>query len=682
MSNITMPNSFLEELNHANMLMREGKFQEALEITNSLEKKSTLAPGDQLTLLILKGKIYTFNQKFEESVKIGKLSYRMSQSLGRINDALTSLLIKANCAFLGQFDKALGYLLKAEELLNSLTDISPSYISRQRANILYKRGYANQLKGNLSVALETALECLPLQQKLGRKVEIAYTLSLLGDIYYAKGDNDIALDYAMRSKTNFEEIGDKIGLTTSLRALGMIYLSKGDLDNALKYSKKSFSSKVIGTQTKLDSLQVIGDVYIARGELDKALKYYKQGIPLAEKENAYFHFVQFQTQIGTIYMMKRDFDLATEYLKTGLLLAEKINHNYAIFIALIFLIFINVEKGSHEEAQKNLNQIKELEKTTGSKLLSHGYFIAKAYLLKTGSGSRNRAEAERLLKQVVKEETHAYLRAYSLIYLCEFYLEEVNLYEDIELIKEVNPLLIQLLKLSEEQRMYGFMAEAKLLQAKVALIRMDFEEAQRLLTQAQRVAEMYGIKFTAQKISSEHDNYLDKLSEWKNLKEREAPISERLKLASIDEVLERLQGKREIEPPELVDEEPIVLLIMDKSGISYFNYPFREDWDVEWLFSSFMSAFNTFSSELFSESIDRIKIGENIILINPIESFLVCYVIKGQSYLGLQKLNRFSNAIKENSEIWETLNRAVQTGEVLELDKPQSLGIVINEIFA
>ncbi|MHA2282279.1 MAG: hypothetical protein ACXAC5_15660 [Promethearchaeota archaeon] len=153
-------------------------------------------------------------------------------------------------------------------------------------------------------------------------------------------------------------------------------------------------------------------------------------------------------------------------------------------------------------------------------------------------------------------------------------------------------------------------------------------------------------------------------------------------MASIDEVLERLQGKREIEPPELVDEEPIVLLIMDKSGISYFNYPFREDWDVEWLFSSFMSAFNTFSSELFSESIDRIKIGENIILINPIESFLVCYVIKGQSYLGLQKLNRFSNAIKENSEIWETLNRAVQTGEVLELDKPQSLGIVINEIFA
>ncbi|MHA2087648.1 MAG: hypothetical protein ACW972_05200, partial [Promethearchaeota archaeon] len=183
-----MPDSFLVQLNHANTLMREGKFQDAFEVINELEKKSTLAPGDQLSLLIIKGKISTFNQQFGESVKIGKLSYRLSQSLGRVNDAITSLLFKANCAFLGQFDKALDYLLKAEELLNSLTDISPSYFSRQKANILYRRGYANQLKGNLSIALENALECLPLQEKLGRKVEIAYTLSLLGDIYYTIGD--------------------------------------------------------------------------------------------------------------------------------------------------------------------------------------------------------------------------------------------------------------------------------------------------------------------------------------------------------------------------------------------------------------------------------------------------------------------------------------------------------------
>lgn len=94
-----------------------------------------------------------------------------------------------------------------------------------------------------------------------------------------------------------------------------------------------------------------------------------------------------------------------------------------------------------------------------------------------------------------------------------------------------------------------------------------------------------------------------------------------------------------------------------------------------------MSVFNIFSSEIFSKSIDRIKIGENIILINPIESFLVCYVIKGQSYPAQQRLSRFTDAIKTNVEIWDTLNKAVKTSVMLELNNPPSLGNVINEIF-
>jgi hypothetical protein len=302
------------------------------------------------------------------------------------------------------------------------------------------------------------------------------------------------------------------------------------------------------------------------------------------------------------------------------------------------------------------------------------------FLIKTG-GSRNRAEAETLLKQISTDETVPFLTSYSLIYLCEFYLEELALFENTEVLNEISPLVAQLYKISEEQRMYGNLAEAKLLEAKLALLNMNFEEAQRLLTQAQRVAELYGIKLTAQKISSEHDNYLEKLSEWKRLKEREAPISERLKLASVDSVIERLQGKRAVEPPELVDEEPIVLLIMDKNGTSYFNHTFVSNWDHSDLFSSFLSAFNTFSDEIFSKSIDRIRIGENTILINPAEPFLACYVIKGQSYPALKKLTRFTEAIRENTEIWQALNKSTKTSEMLELDNPPALKTVIDEIF-
>ena len=174
---------------------------------------------------------------------------------------------------------------------------------------------------------------------------------------------------------------------------------------------------------------------------------------------------------------------------------------------------------------------------------------------------------------------------------------------------------------------------------------------------------------------------LESAKEWEKLKDMNAPIAKRIELASFDGIISRLQGKQAIDPPQLVDEEPILLLIMDNSGATYFNHLFVVNWDHSDLFSSFMSAFNTFSSEIFSKSIDRIRIGENTILINPVEPFLTCYVIKGQSYPAQQKLSRFSDIIKYNTEIQEALNKAVKTSEMLELDNFPSLRMIMNDIF-
>ncbi|MFX0083768.1 MAG: tetratricopeptide repeat protein [Candidatus Hodarchaeota archaeon] len=673
-----MPESAPNDLRHAENLRREGKLQEALEVINNIEKKGTLTPGDQLTLLISKGKILTVYQLYEETTKVGKLAYRLSKTLGRPHDIIYSLLFKASCSFLGKPEKALKYLSEADNLLYSLSDVSPSYFDRQMKNILFKKSWAHFYKGDMNEALESALKCLELQDKYGHKGDAAYTLQVLGSIYIFKGDYDLALDYISRSLPLLEGIGDQAALATTHNQIGALSFLKGDLNQAIEYCKKSLSSKMISNRTKVENLRILGWIYDNRGEIDKALVYYKQGIALAEKENIYDLFVSFQSNIGGIYLQKGEYDLALEFLETSLSLAEEINDVMGIFLSINFLVTIYLDRDDYDQVNIYLKQLKKYETEY---MMSYGFRFLKARSLIKKGGSRNRTEAETLLKQVANEETNVYLKTGSLIYLCEFYIEELNLFEDIEVLQEINPLVEQLYKISEEQRMYGVLAEAKLLQAKVALIQMEFDEAQKLLTQAQRVAELYGIKNTAQKISSEHDNYLKKLNEWKTLKEKDAPVSERLKLAEVDDVVERLQRKGVVEPPELVEEEPIVLLIIDKSGISYFNYPFKKDWDFEWLFSSFMSAFETFSSEVFSESIDRIKIGENLILINPIEFFLVCYVIKGQSYPGLQKLNRFSNAIKDNSEIWESLKRAVKTGEALDLNKLPALKMVIDEIF-
>jgi hypothetical protein len=120
---------------------------------------------------------------------------------------------------------------------------------------------------------------------------------------------------------------------------------------------------------------------------------------------------------------------------------------------------------------------------------------------------------------------------------------------------------------------------------------------------------------------------------------------------------------------------------MDSSGITYFNHSFSGNWDFDDLFSAFMSAFNSFSGEIFSKSIDKVEIGDNTILIKPFKPYLACYIIKGQSYPAKKKLSRFSDSVKNTVEIWEALNKASKTSEMLELDNPPSLGSTVKDIF-
>jgi hypothetical protein len=296
---------------------------------------------------------------------------------------------------------------------------------------------------------------------------------------------------------------------------------------------------------------------------------------------------------------------------------------------------------------------------------------------------RDHTEAETILKNIIDEDkgiiTSPTIRA--LIALCDLYFDEFRISNHMAVLDDIYPIVDRLRRGARESHSYSLLALVKLLRAKLALLQINMVEARKLLTEAQKIADNHDLQLLAGEISREHDHLLEELRLWESIKKEQASVAKRLKLASIDSVLKRMQGRLAIEPHEAVNEEPISVIIMDKSGVSYFNHSFIENWDCEDLFSSFISAFNTFTGEIFSRSIDRVKVGENTILINPIQPFLVCYIIKGQSYPAQQKLTTFSDAIKTTPEIWDALTKAVNTGEMLEFNDPPSLGSCINEIF-
>jgi hypothetical protein len=154
------------------------------------------------------------------------------------------------------------------------------------------------------------------------------------------------------------------------------------------------------------------------------------------------------------------------------------------------------------------------------------------------------------------------------------------------------------------------------------------------------------------------------------------------KQAKIEDSLFFFTEKSPQKPEELVDEEPVVLLIIRVGGVLLFSYSFVDEWERDnEMFGNFMSAFTSFSDEFFSEEFDRAKFGQYTVLMEPMPNFLVCYLFKGQTFRASQKLTKFVERIQNTTIIWETLEKFHKSCQILELKDTPQLESLINEIF-
>ncbi|MHA2391905.1 MAG: hypothetical protein ACXAEX_08035, partial [Promethearchaeota archaeon] len=221
-----------------------------------------------------------------------------------------------------------------------------------------------------------------------------------------------------------------------------------------------------------------------------------------------------------------------------------------------------------------------------------------------------------------------------------------------------------------------------LLQAKVALITFDTNEARRFLTRAQEIAEKYGLNLIAKRISNEHDELLNKLDVWEKLKDSKASLSERMELARLDEQMKGMIRKREIDVLELPSEEPILLIIVSEGGKPIFSQSFLKDHLFEdHLFGGFLSATNSFMNEMFSEGLDRASFGEHTLIMNSISPFFMCYIFKGQSYSAQRKLDYFLDKLHSDKETWQAFEKYYKMNQEIQIKDVPSLEPLITEVF-
>ncbi|MHA2088352.1 MAG: tetratricopeptide repeat protein, partial [Promethearchaeota archaeon] len=348
------------------------------------------------------------------------------------------------------------------------------------------KAWIDYSKGYYKKALLLALKCKDLYEKIGNKIFIAGNLVLIGFSCIFTGDNNAGLIYGQKSLKLYEELDNQEGIANSLSLIGAVYNYKGKLDQAIEFFEKSLSIEQINPRQRVGLLYNLGNVTYWKGEIDKSLKYCESALEIAEDMdvdmdveigmNKYIALILLQ--IGNIYHINGDYEKALEYDRRALAISENKGLIFPLGLILeCLIILLRNSNGPLEEAKKYSDRLKELaEQNPKNKTLNHQYLLGRAGILLTySSRTQDRAEAELLLKQIVKDKiSNPPTHIYATLTLCEYLIEELKISNDSRVLDEINPVIDRLLYIAEKTNSYLYQVQAKIIQSKLALIQMNF----------------------------------------------------------------------------------------------------------------------------------------------------------------------------------------------------------------
>jgi len=499
-----------EELIQAEKFIVEGKFEEAHELMDKFKERGEYTPKDALICDLLEVDIMFQQGLYEDVIKLADQTYKESIKL-RENALASDALNLETIALilLHNMDDCPEKIKEGKELLKIIAQELPREYKKRRAALeyvkfiycFYKRE-VNEIKKHLDASVA-------LLEEIAENRLLADVL-ITSIMYYAllKGEFDLSLDNLEKGLDISNKINYKYGIASGLLAKGVVSSLKGDIDYAILY--------------------------------------HEQSLTICRELNNKFYIAQILNNLADQYRVKGDLERALECIESSIDLYNKEGDIQNLAMAHDNLIQILIDKNDPEQAWKAIEQLEQIKNQLDDKTINLQYLLDKALVLKISSRSRNRIEAEDILKQIIEDKTIIFEDAIRiLLNLCELLLTELRMTNDLSVLEEIDIYIVRLLEIAENSHSFILFAEIYFLKAKLALITLDMKNARRFLTQAQRVAERFGINQLAAKISKEHEKLLNQLMIWDDLREKEISLSDRMKLAGMNEQMEHLLRNRE-----------------------------------------------------------------------------------------------------------------------------------------
>ena len=286
-------------------------------------------------------------------------------------------------------------------------------------------------------------------------------------------------------------------------------------------------------------------IYAYKGNLALSFKSANEILNVAKLYDDMRGFSYGAMALGRYYYLSGDSDKALVHMDRAIrLIEESLNKRMDFLILSLQLTtatIISADKEDMELAKKYFKRLEEIQELKpADNNINDFYRTAKAHLLKSSMRFRDRIMAEDLFRKIIKEVPQFIIKLRALSELCELLLVELRVSNDIRIIGEIKPLIEKSIGMAQHSGLYYYLIEAYIIHGKLVLIMFDIEGSRRYFTQARRMVVGYGFMGLADEIADLHEAMMENLDMWEQLEKINAPLSERMELARLDD---HLRGK-------------------------------------------------------------------------------------------------------------------------------------------
>lgn len=554
-------------------LMYLDKAREILQSINKID----LEPSDVVLWWFVSGKLRLAEGDYPSALKEFKIAHSLSQNdseathirlfiiivktwkgeYAEEREILTKLIKsfeeQKDLYFLSHAINTAGVMKYFEgNLVEALNDFETALVLREEighnpdiGRSLNNIGALNRRLGHYQIAEQQLQRALGIRETVGNQRDLAITLNNLGLLAQDLGQTETAIGYHVRALGIRETLDNPIDLAGSLNNIGLVYQIDGRLNMALDYFQRALTLfEEVGNLNYVTlTLYNICKIHFDQGRYQEASEGLLRTVEFYRKKENHIEVAETLTELGLIYHAMDNSSKGLEVLEEAVNILGQENKYHQLAIAVLQQATILADQGRLTSSIIEQFPPKDLLESPVHQVLQE---LAIAML---EIQSKDYGAARSRLSQINRSEglefnTRLLIRE-NLI-LVAFHLWKDNI-ESIELKKDLDEELRILRELSDAGKLFPQKAKLALLQAKIALAKMDFDEACNQLELCLKTAKLYDLT----KIQKLAENELEKLGGWEELLQiSEDSVREQFEKNQLDEFLDYLRFIKSLQKSE------------------------------------------------------------------------------------------------------------------------------------